>query len=444
MRIVLWKYRNLVSAMLFASVARAADPWNGVPMNATNLGELGLRVSEPVVVALSAVGEKRWGYHQFPAIFRLPDGRVLLTFNNCPDREDAYGKPGPAYVSSDEGVTWAAWTPPDAMLSIADSAISDVGHGEYLCVPMSRPLDLVQEKVALPAPVATMDVYGEVLLHRLDQCSDQVQAFMRAIPATRWIPDQKQWRRETMAWDMEQAFIRTRQAEQVIARPYIDKAILAVDGVLYYPGYHVPYVLPDGTTPRNFACWCMTSEDQGHTWRRQGLIAADASGDLMMGEPCMVPTTSGNLACVIRCADQNQKPMRITYSADKGRTWSAPTPLYDFGVMPQALLLSNGVTVLSFGRPGVRLMFSPDGSAKHWTAPLSLIAGDATNIYAHSCGYTRLLPAGNDSFLIAYSDFAYPAKDGGLCKAILIRKVQVSRNEGAAPLPPAIQLEDRR
>ena len=35
----------------------------------------------PVVVAVSKVGERRWGYHQFPKLSPLPGGKQLLTFN---------------------------------------------------------------------------------------------------------------------------------------------------------------------------------------------------------------------------------------------------------------------------------------------------------------------------------------------------------------------------
>ena len=151
-----------------------------------------------------------------------------------------------------------------------------------------------------------------------------------------------------------------------------------------------------------------------------------------MGEPCLLPTTDGKLACIIRCADQRQRPLLIAYSADKGRTWSATRPLHDFGVMPQALLLENGIAVASFGRPGVHLMFSPDGKAGEWVGPLALIPGDPKRINEHSCGYTRLLPVSGGTFLIAYSDFKYPGEDGKMRKAILVRKIAVTKGQGSA------------
>lgn len=72
-------------------------------MRTCTLDEATLVLHDPVPVAVSEPGEKRWGFHQFPAISRLPGGRLLVTFNDRPDRDEAYGTPGPAYVSSDSG-----------------------------------------------------------------------------------------------------------------------------------------------------------------------------------------------------------------------------------------------------------------------------------------------------------------------------------------------------
>ena len=86
--------------------------------------------------------------------------------------------------------------------------------------------------------------------------------------------------------------------------------------------------------------------------------------------------------------------------------------------MPQTLLLGNNVLVISYGRPGVQLLISPDGSARKWLPPIQ-VADD-------SCGYTRLLALGDSSFLLAYSDFNW-SEEGQQRKAILVRKFNVAR-----------------
>ena len=416
-----------VIALSTLALTTSADAWSTIKMTEQTVDGLNVSLSDPVVVALSRPGETRWGYHQFPTISRLPGGQVLVTFNGGPDRDDFYGKPGPAYVSSDHGVTWNEYEPPAPLLTVSHSVISEVNGGESLCVPMSVSLDIEKQGVKLPPLSGKMHVYGEVLLYRLSECPDEVKKHLRELPAIRWSPREKRWCPEKVGWDTADALARTRKNDFVIPRPYIDNRILRIDGLLYYPDFHLNHLLPDGSHPKNYPCWCMVSRDNGRSWARHGLIAYDPSGELMMGEPCLAQTTDGKLVCVIRCADHQQRPMLITYSSDRGKTWGEPRRLFDFGVMPQLLLLPNKVMVLSFGRPGVHLMFSPDGSAKRWTEPVSVIAGNRSSISGHSCGYTRVLPVGDDSFLLAYSDFNWPGLHGKSCKAILVRKVVVSK-----------------
>ena len=409
------------------ALAASASAWSTIKMTEQTVDGLSVSLSDPVVVALSRPGETRWGHHQFPTISRLPDGQALVTFNGGPDRDDFYGKPGPAYVSADQGVTWSAYDPPDPLLTVSHSVISEVKEGDHLCVPMSVSLDIEKQGVKLPRLSGTMQVYGEVLFYRLSDCASEIQNHMKKLPAVRWDARQKRWQREEVGWDTANALVRTRKSDYVIPRPYIDNRVLVVGDLLYYADFHLGHLLPDGSHPRNYASWCMVSRYNGRSWDRHGLIAYDQSGKLMMGEPCLAQTTDDRLVCVIRCADHQQMPMLITYSSDGGKTWDEPQRLYDFGVMPQLLRLPNKVMALSFGRPGVHLMLSPDGEAKRWTGPVSVIAGDRSSISGHSCGYTRMLPVGDDSFLLAYSDFNWPGPDGRDCRAILVRKVVVSK-----------------
>ena len=56
-----------------------------------------------------------------------------------------------------------------------------------------------------------------------------------------------------------------------------------------------------------------------------------------------------------------------SWSSDEGGTWTRPVPAGVGSVLPKLLLLSNGVLACSYGRPGVHLMFSLDGTGREWT-----------------------------------------------------------------------------
>lgn len=57
--------------------------------------------------------------------------------------------------------------------------------------------------------------------------------------------------------------------------------------------------------------------------------------------------------------------MKQVFSHDAGKTWSTPTKLEVGKVLPDLVLMSNGVLACSYGRPASCLMFSLDGG-KTW------------------------------------------------------------------------------
>jgi hypothetical protein len=422
---------SVILILTIASSASAEEQqnWKSMRMTTEEIGKLKVLVSEPIPIAVSKVGEKRWGHYQFPTISYLPDRRILVTYNATADRNDEYGEPGPAYVSDDKGLTWENFRADEPLITVSHSVISEVLEGEYLCIPMTPSLDITKEKIELPKLFGKLYAYGEVLLYKLNECPKKVSDYMGQLPAARWNTKKSKWQRETVAWETKDVLARTRKNDYVIPRPYIDNRIVRVGDRLFYPDFHLNHQLPDGSPPKNYACWCMVSDDNGKSWRRHGLIAYDETGKLMMGEPSLVQTSKGELACVIRCSHHRQEPMLVTNSSDGGKTWEKPRKLYDFGVMPQTLLLGNGVLVVSFGRPGVHLMFSSDGLARKWHDPLPIIEGNRGNISAHSCGYTRLLPLDESSFLLVYSDFKWPHPKGGICKSINVRRIEIGRKD---------------
>src|SRR5262249_19108070 len=136
----------------------------------------------------------------------------------------------------------------------------------------------------------------------------------------------------------------------------------------------------------------LRSRDRGRSWDYVSTALGNKPPDhLGFTEPDVKLLPNGEIVCVART--EYHLPDRILVqarSADDGLTWSEPTaapgvaphypvrfqrPLKNYGklylgaanVTPFLLVLKNGIVVLSYGRPGVKVAFSKDGTAKAWT-----------------------------------------------------------------------------
>lgn len=98
------------------------------------------------------------------------------------------------------------------------------------------------------------------------------------------------------------------------------------------------------------------SADDGKTWSYFSTIGPG-------GEPAVVRLSATEQTAVIR-GDRNSQ-MKQVFSRDGGKTWSEPLALEVGKVLPDLVLMSNGVLACSYGRPASCLMFSLDGG-KTW------------------------------------------------------------------------------
>ncbi len=391
--------------------------------------EIEVTMHDPVLVACSATGETRWGFHQFPAMSRLPDGRVMLMYADAKDAFDTHGLPAPCYVSCDNGASWSVMSDGLITPTRPHYTISRVFDDEYLVVPSLPYLDVAERGVQLPEPAATGNTYGTIYTYRAIDLPPTVQDYFRYLPAKRWQPHVADWEDAVVEYDTNGLLAYRREDSHLLPRTFFERTLLRFGGELLYADYRARYARDDGSVAGKGFTTLMVSTDNGRSFRRRSTVAMDPADHDLMGEPQLAPTADGRLVCVIRRADQSQKPMCITWSEDSGRTWTPPRSLFDFGVWPCILLMGNGTMVLSYGRPGVHMDIDPNGTGETWAIHKALIQGDHGQKAKHSCGYTSLLPVDDDSFLIAYSDFLYTNDHGEQCKAILTRRVQVHKAE---------------
>ena len=128
------------------------------------------------------------------------------------------------------------------------------------------------------------------------------------------------------------------------------------------------------------------STDMGANWTVVSTIAYNPHiGTESFCEPVVARCLNGSLLCVMRVG--TNCPLYQCRSNDNGKTWSRPVTLpgidttSTFSVDPDLCLMSNGVLVLSYGRPNCHMLFSLDGSGNSW--------GNLTSTYQDkTSGYT--------------------------------------------------------
>jgi hypothetical protein len=170
------------------------------------------------------------------------------------------------------------------------------------------------------------------------------------------------------------------------------------------------------------------STDGGATWRIVSTIAKGPARSKTegMSEPTMARAADGDLVVVMRqSAPINRNVCNgawqgaglvITRSSDDGTTWTPPRPLAGVGLDvknvssadPSLTRLSEGQLILSYGRPGNRILVSTDGNGKTWG---NMTLTDA----AVSSGYTSIVPLTETTALQVGdhgSNWCFPAGSG--------------------------------
>jgi len=145
------------------------------------------------------------------------------------------------------------------------------------------------------------------------------------------------------------------------------------------------------------------SIDQGRSWDYlstvcEGVTIQSLTGDRDLegaNEPSVLRLNDGALLSVFRT--RSYREMYQCWSRDGGKTWTHPVSAGVPGVLPKLLLLNNGVLACSYGRPGVHIMFSLDGTGREWRHHTDIPLNDRGS----TC-YTDLLEVKPGELLLLY------------------------------------------
>jgi hypothetical protein len=391
---------------------------------------VGVEMKAESIVDMRPFAESPWGFWQFPVVARFSDGSVYVTFSNHKDCAALNHIPGPVFRYVSDKNVWM----PEAAVSAGELAAVELPNGEWFMNLRVEGPDA--RKIEMPKSYAVSTNWHN---------NRHYDARAIAALQTRWWFFKRRARKggRLDAWKDETGTV-TIPGESRCVRE--DK--------LMYPFFLQILLAPmaKGDRPtlyavnmdRRFtddACSRLQSHnpalvfeslDNGHSWENVGEIPfqpdkkADPDWQHKMGfsEPWLGFAPDGSMLCFLRSAFSTPGPLYLAHSADRGRTWSKPAVFDDHGVKPKVMTLKNGVTVATYGRPGVSIALTRDPAAKQWDRPIEIIPGSG-DYMNDTCGYAHLCPMGDNEFMLVYSDFRRQNASGERCKAIVAKRFKV-------------------
>lgn len=386
-----------------------------------------ITLGEPVIISQAAPSVKDWGPWQFPTnLSRMADGGLHVSYHTHSDSASAYGKENPHAVSYDNGASWRhinAIPSPDGTL---------LPNGDRLRIKVLRPVKA--ERLLLPKPVAEVNCLTVLCkcYHAGDiphkYCGYPIERLKKG--GCEWIiekhypeiPDEVR----CVVHDVLKNYPAGDPTEYLPMPAIWDSLKVAPDGKIWATTY-LRIDLHDG----NIICHAvfLISEGNGKTFKYHSRILynPDPAGDPLAAkregftEPDIGFMPDGSVICIMRTQDSNGNgPSYIARSTDGGFTWSKPRIFDELGVWPQLLRLGNGVTLLSYGRPGFFLRATADPAGLEWGERIQILEqGHGT------CSYSGLVAIDDNSAFVTYSDFTFPNVAGIPVKTILGRRVTV-------------------
>jgi len=372
-----------------------------------------------------------------PQAVRFANGHIFLSYHVG---QDAHFSPVGAHFSTDNGRTWAARTHPLHRQAAAGATGADcgllfdqyclkVGEGEYVAF-YSETLDA--GAVFSGPKLARFHVGGVVDEAYVPRSKDDPDYFVEPEIPEFYCPVTKRY--------------------GAVRGPHLFGTVVRLpDGALGMAGYakmegnmtrkprRSMYVArrPDAGIAEEAREQVLDSSlffrsvDEGATWHYAGTIGKATPGrPFDAGEVFSEGLNETGLACTsdgkIYALMRHGSNMLLWYAAsgDGGRTWSEIRAFNYPGVAPSLTMMPNGVLAAAWGRPGMTVGFSLDGTGRNW----DLMVG-VRNDRVKSQNYPWLVPAGEDRVMLFYDKRKWdPEKrvfyeHGIYCREITVRRL---------------------
>jgi hypothetical protein len=376
-----------------------------------------LKIDEPVVISQAPPEVREWGYWQFPGVEKADNGNIHVSYDKRKDSVTSYGLPLGHVVSRDNGITW------EEVNEFDGYGIKAV-NGDRLLIYIPKSIKL--SGIDLPEHVACIINYN--IEYSLYTCED-LPGYMGEWFMLRKKAGEKCFKKEKINVKIPGHLMMAGQG--VLARNFFWRMRSTPDENICAIIYRSKFI--DGEVTYSMARFLL-SEDNGYNWELGGEIpyeyesGYDDIAEKRYGftEPDITFLPDGSAFCLLRTTDGNGVgPMYWSKSMDNMRTWSKPKYFDRLGVWPQLLTLGNGVTLASYGRPGIFIRATADPEGLVWDEPVEVIKPGVYGFEKDTCSYTGMAALDSDTALLVYSDFNYPDEEGVRRKTILARTITV-------------------
>ncbi|MBI3942532.1 MAG: exo-alpha-sialidase [Chloroflexi bacterium] len=380
-----------------------------------------ITLGDPVLVSQAPPEIRNWGPWQFPHVERLADGRLHLVYHIAADSAKAYGQPVGHALSTDNGQSWQL-------------ASAEEGQGGLL-LPNGDRLKAVTlpsrkvEELNLPEPIHFE--HGTYKVTYTYYPAEKIPPELGGWRLKRLPAGATAWREEHPPVNIPGAVRYATEGVFVFPWFYQERMKVVPDGSIWLAEYLKHRI--DGKVQAKIPASFLRSTDNGYSWYLHSEIPYqpdarfDPQAEQREGftEPEFNFMPDGSIFCLLRTTDGlGVGPMYWSRSTDNGQTWSAPQYFDNNGVWPQLLTLENGVTLTSYGRPGLYLRASDDPAGLTWGSRVTVVPPGVQG--KDTCSYTDIIPLDAHTALLAYSDFNYPDTQGTPCKSIMVRTVRVT------------------
>ena len=395
-----------------------------------------INISEPVLVSMGPSSlTAGWGVYQFPTVDKLDDGSLLVTFASAADNESTYGSTPGSCISRDDGKTWepiANIERFEAERGIRLPNGDRVSFKDRKCVPL--------EGLKLPEPIGKTHL--RMTIYRMDEVDADICEHTWILQRFNEKHPEGVCERVKLEWP----YMTIRSTCGVLVPPAPRGRLrIAPDGTLWMPHYYLAGTDPQTGELIPYLCnYLFHSVDGGRTWQLKAFLPfypdpenPDSNLYEGYGENDITFTKNGTLVRLIRSHGSYMPPWSpcyITRSVDGGDTWSDLEVFAKQGVWPCLATLNCGVTLATYGRPGLFLRATADPSCVEWEDAIELVHAtgepepDRGSVFQQAtCGYSNMLVLDDCTVGLVYSDFRVTDESETPHKCIMYRTVRVEQ-----------------